>query len=265
MASAQPDVGLFVTCLVDLMRPSVGFAAVKLLEDAGCRVTVPAAQTCCGQPSYNAGDSEGARAIAENVIDAFEKFDYVVAPSASCAAMIKVHYPLLLEGADGMRARALAGRTHELVSFLTDVLHVEETGAEYRGVATYHDSCSSLREMDVHDQPRRLLDRVAGLTLKETEESESCCGFGGLFSVKFPEISGHMVDAKVDRVTATGADTLLGGDLGCLLNMAGRLKRRGSAIRVRHVAEVLAAATGTPPIGEGEEEAHGGQLPQLRR
>ncbi len=261
MASAQPDVGLFVTCLVDLMRPSVGFAAVKLLRDAGCRVTVPVSQTCCGQPAYNSGDSAGARAIAENVIEAFEGFDYVVAPSASCAAMIKVHYPQLVEGADRVRAQALAGRTHELVSFLTDVLHVEDTGAEYRGVATYHDSCSSLREMDVHDQPRRLLDRVAGLTLKETEEAESCCGFGGLFSVKYPEISGHMVDAKVNRVTATGADTLLGGDLGCLLNMAGRLKRRGSAIAVRHVAEVLAALTETPPIGEGEEEADAGHQP----
>ena len=266
MASGHPDVGLFVTCLVDLMRPSVGFAAVKLLRDAGCRVTVPVRQTCCGQPSYNSGDGEGARAIAGNVIEAFEGFDYVVAPSASCAAMIKVHYPALLEGADGIRARALAGRTHELISFLTDVLQVEETRAEYRCIATYHDSCSSLREMDVREQPRRLLGRVQGLTLKETEEAESCCGFGGLFSVKFPEISGHMVDAKVNRVTAAGADTLLGGDLGCLLNMAGRLKRRGSAIRVHHVAEVLAAETGAPPIAEGEEEeAHGGQQPQLRR
>jgi L-lactate dehydrogenase complex protein LldE len=263
MASAHPDVGLFVTCLVDLMRPSVGFAAVKLLEDAGCRVTVPVSQTCCGQPAYNAGDSAGARAIAANVIEAFAGFDYVVAPSASCAAMIKVHYPLLLEGKDGLRARALAGRTHELVSFLTDVLHVEDTGAAYRGVATYHDSCSSLREMEVRDQPRRLLARVAGLTLKETEEADSCCGFGGLFSVKHSEISGHMVDAKVNRVTATGADTLLGADLGCLLNMAGRLKRRGSAISVRHVAEVLAALTETPPIGEGagEEEADAGHKP----
>ena len=261
MASALPDVGLFVTCLVDLMRPSVGFAAVKLLRDAGCRVTVPLGQTCCGQPSYNSGDGEGVRAIAENVIEAFEGFEYVVAPSASCAAMIKIHYPMLFDGADGMRARALAGRTHELVSFLTDVLHVEETGAEYSCVATYHDSCSSLREMGVRDQPRRLLARVAGLTLKETDEPESCCGFGGLFSVKFPEISAHMVDAKVNRVTATGADILIGGDLGCLLNMAGRLKRRGSAIGVRHVAEVLAAATGTSPIGEGEEEADGGQQP----
>ena len=265
MASAQPDVGLFVTCLVDLMRPSVGFAAVKLLRDAGCRVTVPVSQTCCGQPAYNSGDSASARAIAENVLKAFAGFDYVVAPSASCAAMIKVHYPLLLESTDLERARELAGRTHELVSFLTDVLHVEDTGAEYSCVATYHDSCSGLREMEVRDQPRRLLGRVQGLTLKETDEQESCCGFGGLFSVKFPEISGHMVDAKVNRVTATGADTLLGGDLGCLLNMAGRLKRRGSAMRVRHVAEVLAAHTGTPPIGEGEEEAHGGHQPQLRR
>lgn len=246
------SVGLFVTCLVDLTRPTVGFAAIKLLEDAGCAVAVPKAQTCCGQPAYNSGDSRDARAIAGNVIKAFEDFDYVVAPSGSCAGMIKHHYPRLFDDDPAMaaRARRLAGKTHELVSFLTDVLDVDGIKASYDGTATYHDSCSALREMGVKGQPRALLDTIDGLILKEGAESETCCGFGGLFCVKYPEISGRMVDGKVDDILATGADTLLSGDLGCLLNLAGRLHRRGAAVRVRHVAEVLAGMIAGPPIGE---------------
>lgn len=249
---ARPiSVGLFATCLVDLTRPSVGFASAKLLEDAGCQVTVPRAQSCCGQPAYNSGDNASAEAIARKVIRVFEGFDYVVAPSGSCAGMIKHHYPRLFEDDSDMagRARVLAAKTHELISFLADILKVEAVGAAYEGIVTYHDSCSSLREMEVKDQPRLLLKRVAGLTLKEGKESESCCGFGGLFCVKYPDISGRMVDAKVDDILATGADTLLAGDLGCLMNMAGRLQRRGSEIRVRHIAEVLAGMTDGPPVG----------------
>ncbi len=245
-------VGLFVTCLVDLTRPTVGFATVKLLRDAGCKVSVPKAQTCCGQPAYNSGDNPDARAIAEMVIEAFEGFDYVVAPSGSCAGMIKHHYPSLFADDPEMapRAVALAGRTFELVSFLADVLKVENIEAAYDGIATYHDSCSSLREMGVKEQPRALLAHVKGMTLKEAPESETCCGFGGLFCVKYPDISGRMVDAKVDDIIATGADTLLAGDLGCLMNISGRLHRRGSKVRVRHIAEVLAGMTERPPIGE---------------
>lgn len=248
----QPiQVGLFVTCLVDLQRPTVGFASVKLLEGAGCEVSVPTAQTCCGQPAYNSGDNPDTRAIAEKVIPAFEPFDYVVAPSGSCAGMIKHHYPLLFDDDPAMsaRAKALALKTFELISFLRDVLKVENTGAAYDGIATYHDSCSSLREMGVKEQPRALLGQVGGLVLEECEESEACCGFGGLFCVKYPDISGRMVDAKVDDILATGADTLLAGDLGCLMNLAGRLQRRGSNVQVRHIAEVLAGMTGTPPLG----------------
>ncbi|MDA1088871.1 MAG: (Fe-S)-binding protein [Proteobacteria bacterium] len=251
-APAHPiSVGLFATCLVDLTRPSVGFASAKLLEDAGCRVSVPKAQSCCGQPAYNAGDTADAEAIAASVIRAFEGFDYVVAPSGSCAGMIKLHYVELFENDPAMaaRARALAAKTHELVSFLTDILKVDGIDAAYDGAVTYHDSCSSLREMKVKDQPRALLSQVRGLTLKEGQESETCCGFGGLFCVKYPDISGRMVDAKVDDILATGADTLLAGDLGCLMNMAGRLHRRGSEVRVRHIAEVLAGMTDTAPVG----------------
>lgn len=237
------------------MRPSVGFAAVKLLEDAGCRVSVPAGQTCCGQPAYNSGDRPDARALAARVIDAFEGFDYVVVPSGSCAATIKVHYPALFDGDDAMaeRARDLAKRTFELISFLRDVLQVDDIQGKYHGTATYHDSCDGLRELAIKQQPRALMERVDGLEVTESAAAETCCGFGGLFCVKYPEISRRIVDDKVDDVIASGADTLLGGDMGCLLNIAGRLKRRGSAIRVRHLAEVLAGIDDQPPIGEAED------------
>ncbi|NUB10065.1 (Fe-S)-binding protein [Azospirillum sp. Vi22] len=247
-----PRVGLFVTCLVDVYRPTVGFAAVKLLEDAGCTVEVPASQTCCGQPAFNAGDRATARDLARSTIAAFEGFDHVIVPSGSCAGQIRKHYPELLadDPAWAARAQHLSARTHELVSFLTDVLGVTDTGARYDGTITYHDSCSGLRELGVKEQPRRLLAKVEGLTLNELPGAEVCCGFGGTFCVKYPDISNRMVEAKTADIAATKADTLLAGDMGCLLNMAGKLKREGSAVRVRHVAEVLAGVTDTPPIGE---------------
>lgn len=250
--SKSPRVALFVTCLADLFRPSVGFAAVKLLEQAGCDVEVPLAQTCCGQPAYNNGDEKTTREIAAQVIDAFQGYDHVVAPSGSCAAMIKVHYPALFAGDAAMRtkAEALAARTFELLSFLADVCGLAVT-ASRDGTATYHDSCSGLRELGVKSQPRNLLGQVAGLELAEHAENETCCGFGGTFCVKFPEISTAMADKVVDAIAATGAGTLLGGDLGCLMNLAGRMRRRGIGIEVRHAAEVLAGETANPAIGEG--------------
>ena len=251
---AQPQVGLFVTCLVDLMRPSVGFAAVKLLEDAGCHVAVPAAQTCCGQPAYNSGDKADAKAIARQTIDAFEDFDYVVAPSGSCAGMLTKHYPALFKSDEEMsgRARDLARRTFELVSFLTDVRGVTSVDAAFSGPVTYHDSCSSLREMRVHNQPRKLLNSIDDVEIRELTFNEACCGFGGTFCVKYPDISNKMVSDKCVDIMATKADTLLAGDMGCLLNIAGKLKREGSPVEVRHVAEVLAGMTDTPSIGEGK-------------
>lgn len=253
--TSEPTVGLFATCLVDLMRPVVGFAAVKLLEDAGCRVEVPEAQTCCGQPAYNSGDKADTLDIARNVIETFETYDYVVAPSGSCAGMIKDHYPEAF--ADDpkwlARAEALAEKTYELMSFLTDVMHVSATNAEFSGTVTYHDSCSGLRELGIKDQPRRLLSSVNGLNIAEGKETETCCGFGGLFCVKYPDISEKMVDAKVDDIVATGAGTVLAGDLGCLMNIAGRLQRRGVDVKARHAAEVLAGMTAAPAIGEPAE------------
>ncbi|AWK85902.1 (Fe-S)-binding protein [Azospirillum thermophilum] len=251
--SPGPRVGLFVTCLVDLMRPSVGFAAVTLLERAGCTVEVPEAQTCCGQPAFNSGDRRTAQDLARATIRAFEAFDYVVVPSGSCGGQIRHHYPELLadDPAWAPRARHVAARTYELVSFLADVLRVEDPGVRYDGVVTYHDSCSGLRELGIKEQPRRLLSKVEGLTLNELPSAEVCCGFGGTFCVKYPDISNRMVEAKTADIAATGADTLLAGDMGCLMNMAGKLKREGSPIKVRHVAEVLAGDTATPAIGEG--------------
>jgi L-lactate dehydrogenase complex protein LldE len=253
-AGKRPEVALFVTCLVDLFRPSVGFAAVKLIEDAGCNVVVPPQQTCCGQPAYNSGDKADTRAIAEGVIAAFERYDYVVVPSGSCGGMIKLHYGELFEPGSPwqQRAEALSAKTFELVSFLADVLGVTTTHAGFDGAVTYHDSCSGLRELGISDQPRRLLREVDGLTLTEMAEAQVCCGFGGLFCVKYPDISNAIVEQKTANIAATGAGTLLAGDMGCLMNMAGKLQREGSAIEVRHVAEVLAGMTDAPSIGRAK-------------
>jgi len=250
--SQRSGVALFVTCLVDLFRPNVGFAAVKLMQDAGCTVEVPEAQTCCGQPAYNSGDRKDTIAIAKQVIAAFEGYDHVVAPSGSCAGMIKKHYPEALadDPAWLARAEALSAKTHELVSFLTDVLKIEKVEAAYDGTVTYHDSCSGLRELGIHGQPRKLLDGVDGLHLRELNDANVCCGFGGTFCVKYPDISNRMVSNKMDEIVATGAETLLAGDMGCLMNMAGKLHREGANVRVRHVAEVLAGMADGPAIGE---------------
>ncbi len=247
--SSQPRVGLFVTCLVDLIRPSVGFAAVKLLEEAGCRVDVPV-QTCCGQPAFNAGDRGTARDLAERTIASFRGYDYVVAPSGSCAGMVR-HFPELFADDPNWlpRANELAGRTYELTSFLVDVLGVTGVDATFAGTVTYHDSCSGLRELGVRRQPRQLLASVQGLELVELQDSDVCCGFGGTFSVKYSDISGAIVGEKAGNIVASGAPTVLAGDLGCLMNMAGKLSRDGRPIAVRHVAEVLAGMTDEPPIG----------------
>ena len=246
----RPRVGLFVTCLVDVMRPSVGFAAIRLLEAAGCEVDVPKAQTCCGQPAYNSGETPGARAIALKTIAAFDGYDYVVAPSGSCAAMLKLHYPRLMAGDDEAerRARAFAERVHELVSFLVDVRGMSRVPGSFQGRVTYHDGCSGLRELKIKQQPRRLLAAMPGLELIEMPGTETCCGFGGLFSVKFPDISNAMVSAKAKSSEATGAELMLSGELGCLLNVAGKLSRQGSTIACRHVAEVLAGEMDAPPL-----------------
>ncbi|MBX9925076.1 MAG: (Fe-S)-binding protein [Hyphomicrobiaceae bacterium] len=256
-ASAKPRVALFVTCLVDVFRPSVGFAAVKLLEAAGCAVSVPTGQTCCGQPAYNSGDKDNAKTIARNTIAALAGYDYVVAPSGSCAGMLKAHYPDLLAGdVAELEAKALAARTHELLSFLVNVRGMSALPPAmangYGGRVTYHDSCSGLRELGVKSEPRQLLASMPGVELVEMADTEVCCGFGGTFSVKYPDISNAMVEKKTTNATAVAPDLLLAGDLGCLMNMAGKLERAGSRIGVRHVAEVLAGELASPPISKAK-------------
>jgi L-lactate dehydrogenase complex protein LldE len=251
---AGPRVGLFVTCLIDFFRPSVGFAAVKLLEDAGCNVEVPS-QSCCGQPAFNSGDRADARALAEQVIAAFDKFDYIVVPSGSCAGMLKAHYPELFRGDPNWqpRADAFAAKCFELISFLVDIMGVTATSAQFAGTVAYHDACSGLRELGVKAQPRALLASVAGLKLAEMHDADVCCGFGGTFCVKYPEISNAIVAKKLANIKASGAGTLLAGDLGCLMNMAGKLAREGARVEVRHVAEVLAGMTDEPAIAAARE------------
>lgn len=256
----QPHVGLFVTCLVDMFRPSVGFATVKLLQMAGCRVDVPESQTCCGQPSYNSGDRSSTAQIARNVIDSFDGFEYVVGPSGSCIGMLH-QYPDLFDVDDPYHARAqqLAKRAFEITSFLTDVIPLEQVIdqqlAHINKRVTYHDSCAGLRELGVKQQPRQLLSKVEGVELTEMEDAETCCGFGGTFCIKYPDISNRMVGDKTQNAEATNAELLLGGDLGCLLNMAGKLKRENSKLEVRHVVELLADMANTPAIGESVADA----------
>ena len=251
-ATLRPRVGLFVTCLVDVFRPSIGFASVKLLEAAGCTVEVPVRQTCCGQPAHNSGDQATAKALALQTIAAFEGYDYVVAPSGSCAGMLKAHYPKLMAGdsAAQIRANAFAARVHELVSFLVDVRGMTSVHSDFKGRVTYHDSCSGLRELGIKGQPRTLLASIPGCELVEMADNEICCGFGGTFAVKFPDISNAMVEKKTANVARAEPGLLLAGDLGCLMNMAGKLKRQGSAVGVRHVAEVLAGDLASSPIGQ---------------
>jgi L-lactate dehydrogenase complex protein LldE len=244
---AAPRVGLFVTCLVDLFRPSVGFAAAKLLQDASCSVEVPVAQTCCGQPAHNSGDRAEAIRAAQNTIEAFEEFDYVVAPSGTCAGMLKVHYPALLADQPNWAARAknFAAKVHELTSFLVDVLGMESVPVRFDGTVTYHDACAGLRELGVQRQPRALLKSIEGLDLIEMRAPEMCCGS----CVRHPASSAPIAKSKTDNIKVTDASVLLAGDLGCLMDMAGRLRREGSNVEVRHVAEVLAGMFDAPPIG----------------
>lgn len=236
-------VALFITCLVDLMRPEIAESSVKLLESAGCTVEVPMAQTCCGQPGFNSGDTASARALARKFLAEFEGFEYVVVPSGSCGGMIRHHYPALFGDDPDLRRRIddLSARTWELTSFLHDVLKLKTLPGRFEGEVTYHDSCSGLRELGVQAQPRALLALNPAIRLTEMKDARACCGFGGTFAVKYGDISSAIVDEKIDRIRASGAPCVVLGDLGCMLNIEGRLRRTGDATtRVLHVAQVLA-------------------------
>lgn len=237
------QVGLFVTCLVDMMRPGIGFSAIKLLEAAGCEVIVPKTQTCCGQPGYNSGDRKAARALAGKTLKEFSAFEYIVAPSGSCAGMIRTHYADLLRDEPELlkQVNVMAARTYELTDFLVNVAKIKNVPGKFVGTMTYHDSCSGLRELGVKQQPRELLNKINELQIKEMKDCQTCCGFGGTFAVKYGNISTAMVDEKCANIRATGADAVVLGDLGCMLNIEGRLRRLGdNKTQVLHVAEVLA-------------------------
>ncbi len=232
---------LMVTCLGDALFPRVGVATVRVLEALGVRVDFPAGQTCCGQPAFNAGYQESARRSARAFLHAFAGSEHVVSISGSCAAMVREQYPRLFAGQpEEADAQALAARTYEFSEFLTDVLHVEELPVRRPGTVTLHHSCHTRRLLGVVEQPERLLGMVDGLTYVPLPRAQDSCGFGGTFSIKMPAISAAMVDEKVDHVIATGAGTLTGLDMSCLMNIDGRLRRRGETVQVKHLAELLA-------------------------
>jgi len=237
---------LFITCAVDLLRPSIARACVSLLTGAGCEVVVPP-QGCCGQVGYNNGLRDESARLAKTVIPAFKEVDYVVVPSGSCASMLKNHYPGLASGnAEHEQATQFAAKVYELTTFLEDVLNAEpgEVIPCDKNVA-YHDSCAGLRELGIQPQPRSLAVRYRNTELLPIPEGESCCGFGGTFCVKFPDISTHMVDQKIENIKASGANLVVGGDLTCLLNIAGRLDRqKDKNIACLHIAEFLAGYDG---------------------
>lgn len=235
-------VSLLVTCLGDALFPDVGVATVRLLQRLGVEVDFPAAQTCCGQPHFNSGFHDHARELARHTIRAFERSGRVVCPSGSCAAMVKLEYPELFHDDPAWHKKAadLAARTHELSDFLVNVLGREDVGAHFAGRVTYHMACH-LRGLGLYSEPVRLLERVKGLTLVPLERFDECCGFGGSFSVRYPGISGAMVQDKCSFIEQAGVDAVVATDAGCLMNIAGCLRRRGSPVRAMHLAEVLAS------------------------
>jgi L-lactate dehydrogenase complex protein LldE len=235
------EVALFVTCLVDQVAPATGRAAVALLEAAGCRVSFPAAQTCCGQPAFNSGYPDDARRLARHHLDVFDPYEAVVAPSGSCAAMVHHYYPTLWPKGSPLqrRAEAMAGRTYELTQFLVDVLGRPDLGVRIDATVTYHASCHLLRELHVREAPRTLLEQ-SGITITDMPDAERCCGFGGTFSLTHPEISVPMADWKLDQAVATGAGTLVACDTGCLMHLAARAEARHLPLTLRHAAEVIA-------------------------
>nr|WP_321401196.1 (Fe-S)-binding protein [uncultured Desulfobacter sp.] len=255
--TSRPRVGLFYTCLVDALKPNIAFAAVHLLEACGCEVCVPEAQTCCGRPAFNSGNRKLATQLARQNIALFEPFDFVVGPSGSCLSMFVKHYPDLLKDDAHwfQRAESLSKKSYELLDFLARIMPLPQLNSVYKGKVTYHDSCTGLRELNVREQPRTLLSNVRGLSLVEMDAAQECCGFGGTFSVKYPEISTRLVDDKVESIVRTGADTVTGGDLGCLMNIFGRLNRLKKNIRVFHAAEILAGMTGDGALGSPRKKA----------
>lgn len=235
---------LFITCLVDQLWPSVGASAVDVLRRAGCEVVFDERQTCCGQPAFNTGYRNEARRLARRFIEIFEEgeADAIVSPSGSCTAMAHHFHELFADDESWRRrAEAVARRTHEFGSFLVNVLGVEDVGASFRGRVTWHDACHGLRDLGVREEPRRLLRRVRGAEFVELPNADSCCGFGGTFSVKYPEISVAILDHKIEAIERAGVRAVVSGDASCLMQIGGRLSRQNSSVRAMHLAELLAS------------------------
>lgn len=247
----SPRVALFVTCLVDLIRPSIGLSAVHLLQTAGCRVSVPKMQTCCGQPSFNIGDNKTSMALALQIIETFNTYDYIVVPSGSCASMLRKNILTILSDPAAVRisdVKQFSSKVYELCSFLVEICNLQKLPGTYTGRITYHDSCTGLRDLGIHSAPRKLLSMVEGAELIEMERPENCCGFGGFFSETYSDISNAILTEKIKDALVTKAHLLVGGDLGCLLNIAGKLAQIGQPLQCRHVAEVLAGHFADPPL-----------------
>ena len=238
----KKTVTLFIQCLVDGIYPEVGEAMVKIFRNLGFDLSCPLEQTCCGQPAFNSGYRREARAAAKRFIEIFESAETIVCPSGSCVTMVRQHYPELFKEDAGWLKRAdqVANRTYELTEYLVDVLGVDDLGVYYDGKITYHDSCHLLRNLRVKNQPRRLLHKISGAEFIEMNDSDKCCGFGGSFSVKYADISAAMAADKVENIIASGADTVVGCDMGCLMNIQGMLSRQGSDIKTMHIAQILA-------------------------
>ena len=235
-------VSFFVTCLVDQMWSSVGTSCVAVLRRAGCDVEFDERQTCCAQPAFNTGYRDEARRVAKRFIEIFEesKADAIVSPSGSCTAMVH-HFPELFSEDPEWRerSRAIAARTHEFSSFLIRVLKVDDVGASWQGKLTWHDACHGLRDLNIKSEPRTLIRKVRGAELIELENAEACCGFGGTFSVKYPEISLAILDQKIEAIERAGVNAVVSGDASCLMQIGGRLSRKGSQVKVMHLAELL--------------------------
>jgi L-lactate dehydrogenase complex protein LldE len=236
-------VSLFITCLVDQFFPEVGMSVVSVLRKLDVEVDFPKAQTCCGQPAFNSGFTTEARELAKRFIAIFEDSEYIVAPSGSCISMVRVFYPELLKDEPEWqrRAEALASRTYEFTEFLVNVLGVEDVGAHFQGKVAFHQSCHLLRELNVRTEPRRLLKTVKGIELVELERSDFCCGFGGLFSIKYPHISGSILQDKIDCIKKSGGDVVVACDVSCLMHIGGGLSRQSVTTRTMHIAELLAS------------------------
>jgi L-lactate dehydrogenase complex protein LldE len=237
-------VSLFITCLIDQLWPTIGTSAVEVLRRAGCEVVFDERQTCCGQPAFNTGYRSEARRLAKRFIEIFESdnADVAVSPSGSCTAMVQHFHELFPDEEEWRRrAEAIAKRTYEFSAFLVNVLRVEDLGASFSGRVTWHDACHGLRDLNLHSEPRQLIRNVRGLEFVELKDADACCGFGGTFSVKYPEISVAIVDNKIEAIERAGVRAVVSGDASCLMQIGGRLTRKQSDVRVMHLAELLAA------------------------